>query len=114
MLLIEPRMRSENWSKGTRIYMTVGNHHKILESVLIQTFCSVSKQFLTLSLLFKKFISEISNKLQKNEKKARVVPNLSVTFDHLKWSTVILVLAGFMQCRGWLPKISRGELEQIY
>lgn len=70
VLLIEPKLRSSKWSKGTRIYVTVGNHNKILESLLIQIFCSVSKQFLTLSLLFKRFISEISNRLLNIEKRA--------------------------------------------
>jgi hypothetical protein len=73
-----------NWKPGTKIHVTSGNHGKVLESLLIQIYCTLSESFNNISSLLKKFINELNEEIK-------------FKYQNLyNWRTLIFLFINFM------------------
>jgi hypothetical protein len=95
------------FKNGTKIFFTVGNYNKVLESILFQTFSTISPQFRCIAVILKKFIMDLNDERFSTEKKNK---HLKTQF---KWITIIFVLVAYMQDRKLLPVLQEAELIKI-
>ena len=52
---------------GTKIFFTVGNENKVLESLLFQIYSNISPQFKCVSVILKKWILHQNDLIGKNK-----------------------------------------------
>lgn len=94
------------WRNGTRIFITVRNDVKVRESLLLQIFCTFNLNFLEAARQLKLWLTQISNDFG-----VRVVMPKPMSF---KWTSVVLLLAEYLQGIGQLPTgITKDLLDEV-
>lgn len=99
LITLVPLKNSSLFKPGTKIYFTVGNYNKVLESVLLQLYSTLSPQFKCVAAVLKKWINDL------NEKKLPIKPKVQY-----RWISLIFMLIFYMQQKKMLPLLDEHEL----
>jgi hypothetical protein len=67
LLTLNPIKHSTMFKAGTKIFFTVGNENKVLESLLFQIYSYISPQFKCVSVILKKWILHQNDLIGKNK-----------------------------------------------
>ena len=91
------------WKHGTKIFFTANNQEKALESLMIQTYGTISPSFNTVASIIKTRIKKL------NERNSVLKSNKFV----IKHQTIISMLIHFMQKSDLLPLLTKTDLEKL-
>lgn len=109
VLSLSPTKKNSMWRQGTKIYFTAGNHAKVLESILLQIYCSISPQFNFVSVVLKKWVNDIN---EMNLKHCKEGKRGQCTL--YKWNTIVMVFIFYMQTSNLLPILEESDLQKTY
>ena len=94
------------WRHGTRIFITVRNDAKVLESLLLQLCCTLNPAFPEAARSLKLWLQQIT--LDAHVRQALPKPQA------LKWTTVVLLFVEYLQSVGQLPRgLTRDKLQRM-
>ena len=97
---------------GSKIFFTVGNKHKVLESILFQVFTSISPPFQQVSMLLKNWICNLNDHSSK-----KIITDQAASVKvkpQFKWVSVNFLLIHYMQTNHLLPVLTDTEIEKLY
>lgn len=101
LITLNVQKKDSKFKAGSKIYLTVGNFNKSLESILLQVFSTINPEFKCLASILKKWICDLAH------------PQYKHKFQY-KWISIIFVLIFYLQQKKLLPILDEEDLVKIH